>query len=142
MFQFVAAPILAVLMAFGSGVRADEGRDMAASAGLRGEERVRQDERSSYFQRSRPVRIPLAQLPPEGECRLWHPERLAAPPQSAFRCEDTPTGIEPGAWLISPGPRAQEVRVQVYDARQPGRVIDAALFDARSGAMIRVLGRP
>jgi len=142
MSQSVAVPMLAILMAFGVGARADEGRPASGPGGLRGEERVRQEERSSYFQRSRPVRIPAVQMPPAGECRIWHPDRPGASPQPAFPCEDAPATVEPGAWLISPGPHPQEVRVQVYDVRPSGRVVDAALFDARSGAMIRILGRP
>jgi hypothetical protein len=86
------------------------------------------------------TRIPNGHLPPPGECRIWYPDKPAGHQPPPFKCGQADGRVEPGGWLISPGPQPQEVKVAVYDARRPGIVIDIGIFDARTGSMIRVVG--
>lgn len=136
---------------------ADEGKDESGKGEKRHEERQRKkqdrpdrserSERSergeraaSYFHQHGYTRIPDGHLPPPGECRIWYPDRPAGHQPPPFKC-DAPHGrVEPGGWYMSPGPQPQEVQVQVYDTRRPGIVVDVGIFDARSGAMIRIQG--
>ncbi len=131
---------LAGLMALGGGAFADEGRDESGKGKQRYEERKRHAGNSSYFHQHGYTRIPDGHLPPPGECRIWYPDRPAGHQPPPFECGEARDRVEPGGWLISPGPRSQEVQVAVYDARRPGIVIDVGIFDARTGSMIRIIG--
>lgn len=94
----------------------------------------------SYFHRHGHTRIPNGHLPPPGECRIWYPDRPPGHQPPPFPCAEGRRRVEPGGWLITPGPRPQEVEVAVYDVRRPGIVVDVGIFDARTGAIIRVVG--
>jgi hypothetical protein len=140
----VVASALIGLMTLGtSPCFADEGKDESGKGKQRFEERKRGDDRSrsagSYFRRHGYTSIPNGHLPPPGECRIWYPERPPGQQPPPFKC-GARARVEPGGWLMSPGPRAEEVEVAVYDPRRPGIVIDVAIFDARSGSIVRVMG--
>lgn len=140
MFKHAAVVGLMGLAALSTTVYADEGKDESGKAERRHEERTRHDRRSSYFHQHGYTRIPNGQLPPPGECRIWYPDRPAGHQPPPFKCGESHGRVEPGGWLISPGPQAREIEVAVYDARRPGIVIDVGIFDARTGSIIRVVG--
>lgn len=131
---------LAGLMALGAGALADEGKDESGKRKQGHEKPKRHEGGSSYFHQQGRTRIPNGHLPPPGECRIWYPDRPAGHQPPPFKCDRAGGRVEPGGWLISPGSRPQEVEVAVYDRRRPGVVIDVAIFDARTGAMIRIVG--
>lgn len=135
-----AATALAGLMVFGAAALADEGKDESGKGKPRVEERKRHEGHASSFHQQGRTRIPNGHLPPPGECRIWYPDRPAGHQPPPFKCGQSRGSVEPGGWLMSPGPQPQEVEVAVYDPRRPGVVIDIGIFDARSGAMIRVVG--
>jgi hypothetical protein len=145
MIKRAAVMTLAGVMAFGTGALADEGKDESGKGKERREERKRYDGKrheggSSYFHQHGHARIPNGHLPPPGECRIWYPDRPAGHQPPPFKCGQARGHVEPGGWLITPGPQPQEVQVAVYDQRRPGIVIDVGIFDARTGSMIRVIG--
>lgn len=133
---------LAGLMALGGGALADEGKDESGQGKQRREERRQHEGQppSSYFHQRGYTRIPDGHLPPPGECRIWYPDRPAGQQPPPFKCGQGRPRVEPGGWLISPGQRREEVEAVVYDSQRPGVVIDVGIFDARTGAMIRVVG--
>lgn len=133
---------LAAVMLLGAGAFADEGKDES------GKGKAKQgdgdpkgyDGSSSYFNRHGYSRIPNGHLPPPGECRIWYPDRPAGQQPPPFKCGQAQGRVEPGGWYMTPGSRPQEVEVSVYDPQRPGIVIDIGIFDARTGAMIRIVG--
>jgi hypothetical protein len=142
---------------------ADEGKDESGKGRQRNEERQREgrrddarnhdwrnderggrgagrDSHGSYFHQHGYTRIPNGHLPPPGECRIWYPDRPAGQQPPPFRCGQGRPAVQPGGWMLSPGPQPGEVQAVVYDVRRPGVVIDVAIFDARTGTMLRVTG--
>jgi hypothetical protein len=140
MIKRAAAMAIAGLMALGTGAFGDEGKDESGKGKQRGAERKRQESDSSYFRQQGHTRIPNGHLPPPGECRIWYPDRPAGHQPPPFKCGQAHGQVQPGGWLISPGPQAEELEVAVYDPRRPGIVVDVGIFDARTGSMIRVVG--
>jgi len=124
------------LMAFATAGVADEGK------GKSGKGKHGRDDRasSSYFHEHGHTRIPSGHMPPPGQCRIWYPDRPPGHQPPPFRCGDSHGRVEPGGMLIRPGARPHEMEVAVYDPRRPGIVIDVGIFDANSGAMIRIIG--
>lgn len=112
-----------------------EGKDLGRSEGRRAG-----DESSSYFYQKGYTRIPNGHLPPAGSCRIWYPDRPAGDQPPPFKCDQARGGVEPGGWLMKPGPQPQQVEVAVYDAQRPGTVIDVGIFDSRTGSIIRIVG--
>jgi len=140
MIRRLASIVLVGLMAIGSGAFADPGKDESGKGQQRRGERHGAEGHSSYFHRYGHTRIPNGHLPPPGECRIWYPDRPAGQQPPPFKCGQGQARVEPGGWYMSPGSRPQEIEVAVYDDRRPGVVIDLGIFDAVSGAMIRVVG--
>lgn len=106
----------------------------------REDRRAGRDGHGSYFHQHGYTRIPNGHLPPPGECRIWYPDRPAGHQPPPFKCGRGHAAVQPGGWMLSPGPHPGEVQAVVYDMRRPGVVIDVAIFDARTGSMIRVTG--
>ena len=101
----------------------------------------KQHERSpSYFYQQGYTRLPSGHLPPAGECRIWYPDRPSGSQPPPFKCDQARSQVEPGGWLMRPGPQPQEVEVAVYDSRRPGTVVDVGIFDSRTGSIIRIVG--
>jgi hypothetical protein len=160
MIKRLAVLALFGLLAMSTGAFADEGRDESGKGkkwheenkGKKWHEEKKgwdegrgRDERykgggHSYFHQHGRTSIPKGHLPPPGECRIWYPDRPAGHQPPPFKCGQGRGRVEPGGWLITPGPQPREVKVDVYDPRRPGVVIDVGIFDARSGSMIRVIG--
>lgn len=140
MIKQTAMTAVACLLMLGTGAFADEGKDESGKGKQQHEQRKPREGHSSYFHQHGHTRIPNGHLPPPGECRIWYPDRPAGHQPPPFKCDEARGRVEPGGWLLSPGPRPQEVEAAVYDARRPGIVIDVGIFDARTGSMIRVVG--
>jgi hypothetical protein len=80
-------------------------------------------------------------LPPPGECRIWYPGRPAGHQPPPGRCGALSRQVPAGAWLMRrPDADPQYVDVSVYDQRRPGVVLDVGIFDARTGAFVRIEG--
>lgn len=93
--------------------------------------------RDDYFRDSHSnVRVPDGHLPPPGECRIWHPDRPAGQQPPSGRCSRLESQVPVGAWLIQRPDANQRYAVSAYDARQPGVILDRALFDYRGGALV------
>lgn len=140
MMKRTAVTMVACLLALGTGAFADEGKEESGKGQQRQAERKQPEGQSSYFRQHGNARIPNGHMPPPGECRIWYPDRPAGHQPPPFKCSEARGRVEPGGWLISPGPQRQELEVAVYDGRRPGIVIDVGIFDARTGSMIRVVG--
>lgn len=152
MIKRAAVLALVGLMAVGTGTFADEGKDESGKGKKQekyeskdkdrreGKDKDRREGSSAYFNQRGHNRIPNGHLPPPGECRIWYPDRPAGHQPPPFKCGQARGQVEPGGWLISPGPQPQEVEVVVYDQRRPGIVVDVGIFDARTGSMIRIVG--
>jgi hypothetical protein len=136
------AAALAGLLSFGVGSTfADEGKDESGKGKHRNESKERRGGGpGAYFRQHGYTRMPDGHFPPPGECRIWYPDRPAGHQPPPFKCGKGRGRVEPGGWLMTPGPQPDEVEVAVYDPRRPGIVIDVGIFDARTGAMIRVTG--
>lgn len=86
--------------------------------------------------------IPPGHLPAPGECRIWHPGRPPGHQPAPGRCADLQYRVPAGAWLLHrPGDDRRHVRVTAYDDRRPGAVLAVRLYDAESGAFVRVVAR-
>lgn len=142
MFKHAALTALFGLSLLGTAVDADEGKDESGKGRQQQQrdDRKRHDEPSSYFHQRGHARIPDGHLPPPGECRIWYPDWPAGQQPPPFKCGEARRRVEPGGWLMTPGPRPHEVEVAVYDSHRPGVVVDIGIFDARTGSMIRIVG--
>lgn len=140
MIKKAVVTTLTCLLVLSTGAIADEGKDESGQGKQRHEQQKQREGRSSYFHQHGYTRIPDGHLPPPGECRVWYPDRPAGQQPPPFKCGQARGRVEPGGWMISPGPQPQEVEVAVYDTRRPGIVIDVGIFDARTGSIIRVVG--
>lgn len=83
-------------------------------------------------------RIPPGHRPGPGECRLWYPDRPPGHQPPPYRC-GAPVPV--GAWVLQGQAGGAVIEAVVYDARRPGVVVDVGLFDASSGAFLRVQGQ-
>lgn len=140
MIKSAAMTTVACLLVLSTGAVADEGKDESGQGKQRHEQQKQREGHSSYFHQHGYTRIPNGHLPPPGECRIWYPDRPAGQQPPPFKCGQARGRVEPGGWMISPGPQPQEVEVAVYDVQRPGIVIDVGIFDARTGSIIRVVG--
>jgi hypothetical protein len=144
MFKRTALIALAGMLAVSGSALADEDKDESGKGDRRRDYNKRHDDGGrrghdgSYFRQRGYDRIPNGHLPPPGECRIWYPDRPAGQQPPPFKCGEARRRVEPGGWMMRPGRRSEEVEVAVYDPRRPGVVIDVAIFDARSGSMIRI----
>jgi|EndMetStandDraft_7_1072992.scaffolds.fasta_scaffold189580_2 hypothetical protein len=108
-----------------------------------GEKRARREGGRTWFHDHgySNLRIPNGHLPPPGECRIWYPGRPAGHQPPPGRCGALSRQVPAGAWLIRrPDADPQYVDVSVYDQRRPGVVLDVGIFDARTGAFVRIEG--
>jgi hypothetical protein len=85
------------------------------------------------------LRIPDGHLPPPGECRIWYPGRPPGHQPPPGRCGALSRKVPAGAWLVRrPDAQPEYVDVSVYDQRRPGVVLNVGIFDAHTGAFIRI----
>ncbi|HET6778288.1 MAG TPA: hypothetical protein VFH26_05330 [Gemmatimonadales bacterium] len=84
-----------------------------------------------------PLRVPSAQLPPIGECRLWYPERPVKEQPRSGPCAQIEPTAPPESWvLFRPSQDTRLVHVRVVDPEQAGRVIQVRVYDAARGTYL------
>jgi hypothetical protein len=84
-----------------------------------------------------PLRVPAAQLPPIGECRLWHPERPAKEQPRSGSCAQIEPSAPPESWVLyRPSQDPRLIHVRVVDPEQAGRVVQVRVYDAARGTYL------
>jgi hypothetical protein len=84
-----------------------------------------------------PLRIPPAQLPPPGECRLWNPARPAREQPRPGPCAQIEPSAPPESWILyRPSQDPRLVHVRVVDPDQAGSVIQVRVYDAARGTYL------
>lgn len=84
-----------------------------------------------------PLRIAAAQLPPAGECRLWHPGRPLKDQSRAGPCAQIEPTAPPESWILyRPSQDPRLVHVRVVDPDQAGRVTQVRVYDAARGTYL------
>ncbi len=84
-----------------------------------------------------PLRVPVAQLPNSGECRLWYPERPAKEQPRAGACTQIEPTAPPESWVLyRPSQDPRLVHVRVVDPEQAGRVVQVRVYDAARGTYL------
>jgi len=85
------------------------------------------------------LKIPPGHLPPPGSCRIWIP---GTPPGKQPRpgdCDQLARNVPAGAWLVHrPLDDARYVNVSVYEEKRPGVLIEVRVFEASTGAFVRI----
>lgn len=84
-----------------------------------------------------PLRIPPAQLPTPGNCRVWYPDRPPAkqpPVESCAKAEAAATGE---SWILyRPREDPRLVDVRVLDPDQAGTILRVRVYDAERGTYL------
>jgi len=84
-----------------------------------------------------PLRIPPAQLPRAGECRLWKPGRPVKEQAPAGTCGQIEPAAPPETWVLyRPAQDPRLVHVRVIDAEQTGLVTQVRVYDAERGTYL------
>jgi hypothetical protein len=84
-----------------------------------------------------PLRIPAAQLPPPGQCRLWKPNRPLREQAAAGACSEIEPAAPPESWVLyRPRQDPRLVDVRVIDPDQAGLVTQVRVYDAERGTYI------
>jgi hypothetical protein len=103
------------------------------------------DPNAVVFEQSDPpeeLGIPVGQLPPPGECRVWYPNRETGDQPPPVACDlalaDAPART---FVLYRPQDPLTEVHARVIDAKRPGFVVRVHIFDVQTGEYVRA-GRP
>jgi hypothetical protein len=84
-----------------------------------------------------PLRVPAAQLPASGECRLWLPDRTAKEQSRPGACAQIEPSAPPESWVLyRPSQDPRLVHVRVVDPEQAGRVVQVRVYDATRGTYL------
>ena len=84
-----------------------------------------------------PLRVPSAQLPAVGECRLWYPERPVKEQPRTGPCAQIEPSAPAESWvLFRPSQDTRLVHVRVVDPEQAGRVMQVRVYDAARGTYL------
>lgn len=84
-----------------------------------------------------PLGVPLAQLPPSGACRLWHPGRPVRDQPRPGPCASIEPTAPPESWILfRPSQDPRLVHVRVVDPEQAGRVTQVRVYDAARGTYL------
>jgi hypothetical protein len=84
-----------------------------------------------------PLRIPPAQLPTAGNCRVWYPDRRAAQQPPAESCASAETRATPESWILfRPREDPRLVHVRVLDPDQAGVILRVRVYDAERGTYL------
>jgi hypothetical protein len=84
-----------------------------------------------------PLRIPAAQLPAAGQCRLWKPNRPVGEQAPAGPCSQIESTAPPESWVLyrpRQDPRLLDVRI--IDPDQAGLVTQVRVYDAERGTYL------
>lgn len=84
-----------------------------------------------------PLRIPPAQLPTAGNCRVWYPERPPArqpPAESCAKAEAAATGE---SWILyRPREDPRLIHVRIVDPDQAGVILRVRVYDGERGTYL------
>lgn len=84
-----------------------------------------------------PLRIPPAQLPKAGECRLWKPGRPVKEQAPPGACGQVESAAPPESWVLyRPAQDPRLVHVRVIDQEQAGLVSQIRVYDAERGTYL------
>jgi len=84
-----------------------------------------------------PLRIPAAQLPAAGQCRLWKPNRPVREQAAAGPCSEIEPTAPPESWVLyRPRQDPRLVDVRIIDPDQAGLVTQVRVYDAERGTYL------
>jgi hypothetical protein len=84
-----------------------------------------------------PLRVPPAELPASGECRLWKPGRPVKEQPRPGSCAQIEPAAPPESWVLyRPSQDPRLVHVRVVDPEQAGRVVQVRVYDAARGTYL------
>jgi hypothetical protein len=84
-----------------------------------------------------PLRVPPAQLPRSGECRLWYPGRALREQPRAGPCAQIEPTAPPDSWILyRPAQDPRLVHVRIVDPDHVGLIIQVRVYDAERGTYL------
>jgi hypothetical protein len=84
-----------------------------------------------------PLRIPRAQLPQLGECRVWDPTRPVARQAPAGPCTQVEPAAQPESWVLyRPRQDPRLIHVRIIDPERAGVVTRIRVYDAERGTYL------
>jgi hypothetical protein len=84
-----------------------------------------------------PLRVPSAQLPAPGQCRLWKPNRPLKEQAPRGPCGDIESAAPPESWILyRPAQDPRLVHVRIVDPDQAGLVTQIRVYDAERGTYL------
>jgi hypothetical protein len=84
-----------------------------------------------------PLRVPPAQLPRSGECRLWYPGRAIREQPRPAPCAQVEPTAPPESWILyRPAQDPRLVHVRVIDSDRAGMVTQVRVYDAERGTYL------
>ena len=84
-----------------------------------------------------PLRIPAAELPGPGACRLWKPGRPLREQPRAGSCAQIEPAAPPESWILyRPQQDPRLVHVRIVDPDRAGVVTQVRVYDAERGTYL------
>jgi hypothetical protein len=84
-----------------------------------------------------PLRIPPAQLPTAGNCRVWYPERAPVKQPPAESCAKAEAAATGDSWILyRPREDPRLVQVRILDPDQAGVILRVRVYDAERGTYL------
>jgi hypothetical protein len=84
-----------------------------------------------------PLRIPSAQLPAAGECRLWFPGKPIREQPPAGACAQVEPTAPPESWVLyRPRQDHRLIHVRIVDPDQAGVIAKVRVYDAERGTYL------
>jgi hypothetical protein len=84
-----------------------------------------------------PLRIPPAQLPTPGNCRLWYPERPPAQQPPVDSCAKAEAAATEENWILyRPREDPRLIHVRILDPDQAGAILRVRVYDAERGTYL------
>lgn len=84
-----------------------------------------------------PLRIPPAQLPAAGECRLWFPGKPVREQPPAGACAQVEPTAPPESWVLyRPRQDSRLIHVRVVDPDRTGVIAKVRVYDAERGTYL------
>jgi hypothetical protein len=84
-----------------------------------------------------PLRIPPAQLPAAGECRLWFPGKPVREQPPAGACAQVEPTAPPESWVLyRPQQDRRLIHVRIVDPDRAGVITKVRVYDAERGTYL------
>jgi hypothetical protein len=84
-----------------------------------------------------PLRIPPAQLPAAGNCRVWYPDRAPAKQPPADSCAKAEAAATGDSWILyRPREDPRLIHVRILDPDQAGAILRVRVYDAERGTYL------